>query len=75
VQHQQAIVTSTTNTPSLTIEQTADGYRVHWRVERRYGRNTVVDLGNSQSFATQSEAVRWRATFASALDEDEPTRR
>jgi hypothetical protein len=65
---------STTNTPSLTIEQTAEGYQVHWRVERRYGRNTVVDLGTSQSFPTRSEAQRWRADFASALAEEDPRR-
>ena len=65
-------MTSTTNAPWLTIEHTADGYQVRWRVERHYGRNTVVDLGQSQSFATKSEAQRWRAVFASALAADEP---
>jgi hypothetical protein len=63
---------TTTNTPSLRIEHTADGYQVHWHVERRYGRNTVVDLGTSQSFPTRSEAQLWRAAFASALAEEEP---
>jgi hypothetical protein len=58
--------------PWLKIEHTGDRYRVHWRVERQYGRNTVVDLGHSQSFATEPEAQRWRAIFASALAEDEP---
>jgi hypothetical protein len=66
-------VISTTDNPRLTIAHTAEGYQVHWRVERRYGQNTVVDLGQSQSFATESEAQRWRAVFASALDkEDSP---
>jgi hypothetical protein len=39
---------------------------------RQSGRTIVVNLGHSQSFATESEAQRWRAAFASALAADEP---
>ncbi len=58
--------------PWLKIEHAGDRYRVHWRVERQYGRITLVDLGHSQSFATESEAQRWREVFAGALGEDAP---
>lgn len=64
-------MTPMTSAPWLKIEHADDRYQVHWRVERRCGHNTVVDLGRSQSFATASEAERWRQIFASALDEDE----
>jgi hypothetical protein len=63
----------TAKIPWLKIEHTGDRYAVHWRVERRSGRTIIVDLGRSQSFATESEAQRWRAAFASALAEDEQT--
>ncbi|HEV8027642.1 MAG TPA: hypothetical protein VGP50_09435 [Stellaceae bacterium] len=66
---------TTITAPSLRIELTADGYQVQWRVERQYGRNTVVDLGTSQSFPTRSEAQLWRAAFASALADEEPAPR
>ena len=59
-------------TPWLKIEHTGDRYEVHWRVERQAGRTIIVDLGHSQSFATESEAQCWRAVFAGALAEDEP---
>jgi hypothetical protein len=59
-------------TPWLKIEHTGDRYEVHWRVERQAGRTIIVDLGHSQSFATESEAQHWRAVFAEALAEDEP---
>jgi len=65
-------MTPTYDIPWLKIEHAGDRYHVHWRVERRCGHNTVVDLGQSQSFATKSEAERWREVFASALDENEP---
>ena len=58
--------------PWLKIEHIGNQYQVHWRVERRQGRNIVVDRGYSQSFATESEAQRWRAAFAKAVAEDEP---
>jgi hypothetical protein len=61
----------TAKIPWLKIEHTGDWYKVHWLVERQSGRTIVVDLGHSQSFATESEAQRWRAAFASALAEDE----
>jgi hypothetical protein len=63
----------TAKIPWLKIEHTGDRDKVHWLVERQSGRTIVVDLGHSQSFATESEARRWRAAFASALAEDEPT--
>jgi len=58
-----------TNVPWLKIEETGDRYQVHWRVERRYGGNTVVDLGHSQRFATKTEAQHWCEVFESALAE------
>jgi hypothetical protein len=68
----ETIMAPTKDIPWLKIEHAGDRYQVHWRVERRCGPNTVVDLGQSQSFATASEAERWRAVFARALGEDEP---
>jgi len=65
-------MTPTNDIPWLKIEPAGDRYQVHWRVARRCGDNTVVDLGQSQSFATKSEAERWRELFASALAENEP---
>ena len=65
-------MTPLTNVPWLKIEHTGNRYQVHWRVERQCGRNTVVEAGNSQSFATKPEAERWRTLFANALAEDEP---
>jgi hypothetical protein len=65
-------MTPTTNIPWLKIEHIGNRYQVYWRVEHQCGRNTVVDLGHSESFATESEAQRWRAVFAGALAEDEP---
>ena len=62
----------TTNSPRLKIEHSGDRYEVHWRVERKQGRNIVVDRGHSQSFATEAEAQRWRTAFAKALAENEP---
>jgi hypothetical protein len=61
--------------PWLKIEHAGDRYQVHWRVERHYGRNVVVDLGHSQRFATESEAKDWCDVFESALAEDEPRAR
>ncbi len=68
----ETIMAPTNGIPWLKIEHAGDRYHVHWRVERRCGHNKVVDLGRSQSFATAWEAERWRAVFASALNEDEP---
>lgn len=65
-------MTRRTDVPWLKIEHTPDGYRVHWRIQRQHGRNTLVDLGHSRSFATKSEAQHWHAVFAKALAEDEP---
>ena len=62
----------TAKTPWLKVEHTGDQYEVHWRVERQSGPTTIVDLGHSQSFATDSEAQRWCAVFASALAEEAP---
>ena len=65
-------MTAGTSSPWLKIEHTGQRYQVHWRVERRHGPTTLVDLGNSQSFATESEAQRWCTVFARALGGDEP---
>ena len=54
----------------LKIEHVGDRFEVHWRLERHYGRNLVVDRGHSQGFTTEAEAQLWRKAFASALAEE-----
>lgn len=62
----------TAKPPVLTIERTGDRHEVRWRVERQSGAVIILDLGRSQSFATELEARRWSKDFVSALAEDEP---